>query len=137
MTGRTFLDAAGREGVTAAPSREVSLIGKVRIVTMGTGVRDRSLLRAAGGLCDVGAASLSDADGRLAEHNDADDGSDQRLRHPVGCIRTPTLSSVDALIGHLSTIVYHMANIVSGTVRNLGLDQKTETMVGVSQPTCT
>ncbi len=76
---------------------------------------------------------LFDGDGKLVEHNDADDEADDHMRNFVDCIRTRKLPNADISIGHLSAIHCHLANIVSRTGRNLRFDQETETIVGDPQ----
>ena len=76
---------------------------------------------------------LFDKKGKLVEHNDADDESDDHMRNFVDCIRTRNLPSADISIGHLSAVHCHLANIVSRTGRTLAFDQETETIIGDSQ----
>ena len=75
---------------------------------------------------------LFDKKGKLVEHNDADDESDDHMRNFVDCIRTRNLPSADISIGHLSAIHCHLANIIARTGRTLAFDQETETIVGDS-----
>ena len=75
---------------------------------------------------------LFDKKGKLVEHNDADDESDDHMRNFVDCIRTRNLPSADISIGHLSAVHCHLANIVSRTGRTLAFDQETETIIGDS-----
>ena len=73
---------------------------------------------------------LFDKKGKLVEHNDADDESDDHMRNFVDCVRTRNLPSADISIGHLSAIHCHLANIVARTGRTLAFDQETETIIG-------
>ena len=73
---------------------------------------------------------LFDNKGKLVEHNDADDESDDHMRNFVECIRTRNLPNGDISIGHLSAIHCHLANIVSRTGRTLAFDEETETIIG-------
>lgn len=72
---------------------------------------------------------LFDNKGKLVEHNDADDESDDHMRNFVDCIRTRNLPNADISIGHLSAVHCHLANIVSRTGRTLAFDQETETII--------
>jgi predicted dehydrogenase len=69
---------------------------------------------------------LFDRGGKLVEHNDADDESDDHMRNFVDCIRTRKLPNADISIGHLSAIPCHLANIVARTGRNVAFDQESE-----------
>jgi len=73
---------------------------------------------------------LYDNEGKLVEHNDADDESDDHMRNFIECVRTRELPAADIATGHLSAIHCHLANIVSRTGRTLAFDQETETIVG-------
>ncbi len=73
---------------------------------------------------------LYDGDGKLVEHNDADDEADDHMRNFVDCIKSRKLPNADISIGHLSAIYCHLANIVSRTGRNISFDQETESCVG-------
>ncbi len=73
---------------------------------------------------------LFDGDGRLVEHNDADDEGNDHMRNFIDCIRGRRLPSADISIGHLSAVHCHLANIVARTGRNLHFDPETETIVG-------
>ena len=69
---------------------------------------------------------LFDRSGRLVEHNDANDESDDHMRNFIDCIRTRKLPSADISIGHLSALHCHLANIVARTGRNVDFDQESE-----------
>ena len=69
---------------------------------------------------------LFDRGGKLVEHNDADDESDDHMRNFVDCIRTRKLPNADISIGYLSAIPCHLANIVARTGRNVAFDQESE-----------
>ncbi|MXY71217.1 MAG: Gfo/Idh/MocA family oxidoreductase [Acidobacteriia bacterium] len=73
---------------------------------------------------------LYDNEGKLVEHSDADDESDDHMRNFIECVRTRELPAADIATGHLSAIHCHLANIVSRTGRTLAFDQETETIVG-------
>ncbi len=73
---------------------------------------------------------LYDNKGKLVEHNDAGDESDDHMRNFVECVRTRELPAADISKGHISAIHCHLANIVSRTGRTLAFDQETETIVG-------
>ncbi len=72
---------------------------------------------------------LFDNKGKLVQHNDADDESDDHMRNFVDCIRTRKLPNADISIGHLSAVHCHLANIVSRTGRTLAFDHETETII--------
>lgn len=65
-------------------------------------------------------------DGKLVEHNDANDESDDHMRNFVDCIRTRKLPNADISIGHLSALHCHLANIVARTGRNVAFDRESE-----------
>ena len=69
---------------------------------------------------------LFDREGKLVEHNDADDEADDHMRNFVDCIRTRKLPNADISIGHLSALHCHLANIVARTGRNVEFDQESE-----------
>lgn len=69
---------------------------------------------------------LFDRDGKLVEHNDANDESDDHMRNFVECVRTRKLPNADISIGHLSAVHCHLANIVARTGGNVAFDQETE-----------
>ncbi len=73
---------------------------------------------------------LYDPQGKLVEHNDDDDESDDHMRNFVECVRSRQLPNADISIGHLSALYCHLANIVARTGRNLNLDQETERLIG-------
>ena len=73
---------------------------------------------------------LYDNKGKLVEHNDANDESDDHMRNFIECVRTRELPAADISTGHLSAIHCHLANIVSRTGRTLAFDQETESIVG-------
>jgi len=72
---------------------------------------------------------LFDNDGKLVEHNDANDEADDHMRNFVSCIKTRKLSNADISIGHLSALHCHLANIVVRTGRNVGFDQESEQVI--------
>jgi predicted dehydrogenase len=65
-------------------------------------------------------------DGKLVEHNDANDESDDHMRNFVECVRTRKLPNADISVGHLSALHCHLANIVARTGRNVAFDQGSE-----------
>jgi hypothetical protein len=69
---------------------------------------------------------LVDKDGKLVEHNDANDESDDHMRNFIGCPRTGKLPNADLSIGHHSAIHCHLANIVARTGGNAAFDQESE-----------
>ena len=71
---------------------------------------------------------LFDTDGKLVEHNDANDEGDHHMRNFIECVRSRKLPNADVGIGHLSAMHCHLANIVSRTGHNLHFDQGTETI---------
>ena len=72
---------------------------------------------------------LFDGDGKLVEHNDADDESDDHMRNFVECVRTRKLTNADISIGHLSALHCHLANIIARTGRNVAFDQESEQVI--------
>lgn len=76
---------------------------------------------------------LYDGQGKLVEHNDANDEGDHHMRNFIDCVRSRELPNADISIGHLSAVYCHLANIVARTGRNLRFDQETETIIGDPQ----
>jgi predicted dehydrogenase len=71
---------------------------------------------------------LFDGEGKLVEHNDANDEGGQHIRNFVECTRSRKLPNADIGVGHLSAMHCHLANIVARTGRTVHFDQESETI---------
>ncbi|MEX2299563.1 MAG: Gfo/Idh/MocA family oxidoreductase [Bryobacterales bacterium] len=71
---------------------------------------------------------LFDGEGKLVEHNDANDEAGQHIRNFVECMRSRKLPNADIGVGHLSALHCHLANIVARTGRTVHFDQESETI---------
>jgi len=70
-----------------------------------------------------------DKDGKEVLH-EPEKQDDSHMQNFLDCVRSRALPNADVGIGHLSTLLAHLGNIVSRTGRNLEFDQGTETIIG-------
>jgi predicted dehydrogenase len=70
-----------------------------------------------------------DEKGKLV-HEDDGSGGESHQRNFVDCIKSRKLPNADIEIGHTSTLLAHLGNIVARTGRNLKFDPATESITG-------
>jgi len=74
-----------------------------------------------------------DKQGKLAYYEQQPDSDNATVAHAqnfLDCVRTRALPNADIGIGHKSTLLCHLGNIVSRTGRNISFEPDTETIVG-------
>ena len=72
-----------------------------------------------------------DAKGKQV-HFDQEDSPDNHQHHRnfIDCVRSRKMPTADIEVGHISSVLAHLGNIISRTGRNLRFDRRTETIVG-------
>ena len=75
-----------------------------------------------------------DATGKLVpELSRADDGADHHHRNFIDCLKSRLPPNADVEVGHQSTTLCHLGNIVARTGRNISFDGEHETIPGDAQ----